>query len=353
MTTPATPEPDGSYRILSVTGKRNKEKITELIPDGELLTGRGQLFSDNRLRPLSPFVGEAGFIYRTSGRGYFNVCHSDAGGMCGSDGYSEYSAKGSGRPIELRLSRSPLPEISATDAEAVAMLSATGATATSFVDAPGSGSTAGATTSLLTEAPLPPGTVKAVWVQRKITFRYTSSTTIYNCRSLQDKIRRILKEIGSLEGSKVLVNCANIPGQSTLLPGLELNPKVQITAAVPRQVTPDLIERLAKGQTKRDLIAKVRGLRSVVDNPETQFPARARRVTFDDNAWGDRMTPGDCELLEQLRDQVFVPLGIRVVDDSIHCVPGMLNRGSGGLEIEVLEPWKDDAPPAEQSSPRA
>ena len=33
-----TPEPDGSYRILSVTGKRNGKRIVELLPEGEMLT---------------------------------------------------------------------------------------------------------------------------------------------------------------------------------------------------------------------------------------------------------------------------------------------------------------------------
>jgi hypothetical protein len=105
VSTAALPEPDGSYRILSITGKRNGKRIVELIPAGEFVTTQTFLYSDNRLLPASPFIGEGGFSYRTSDAKYFNVCHSGEDGTCGRKGYREYDGKRAGRSIQLVLKR--------------------------------------------------------------------------------------------------------------------------------------------------------------------------------------------------------------------------------------------------------
>jgi len=105
VTTAAAPEPDGSYRIVSITGKRNGRRIVELVPAGEMVTAHTFLFADNRLLPAEPFVGEAGFSYRTSNSQYFNVCHAGEDGYCGWKGYREYDGKRGGRPIRLQLTR--------------------------------------------------------------------------------------------------------------------------------------------------------------------------------------------------------------------------------------------------------
>lgn len=105
VSTAALPEPDGSYRILSITGKRNGKRIVELVPSGEFVTAHTFLYSDNRLLAASPFVGEAGFSYRTSDDKYFNVCHAGEDDTCGWKGYREYDGKRGGRSIQLVLKR--------------------------------------------------------------------------------------------------------------------------------------------------------------------------------------------------------------------------------------------------------
>jgi hypothetical protein len=116
LETPALPEPDGSYRIVSITGKRNGRRIVELVPAGDMVTDHTMLFADNRLLPASPFVGEGGFSYRTSNKQYFNVCHAVEEGQCGWKGYREFDGRRAGRPISLELSRvvepttAPAPE---------------------------------------------------------------------------------------------------------------------------------------------------------------------------------------------------------------------------------------------------
>jgi hypothetical protein len=110
LETAPAPEADGSYRILSITGKRNGKKIVELVPEGEMLTSEEQfMFSDNRLLPGSPHMSEAGFSYRTSDSKYFNVCHAgeEEGGHCGSEGYREFDGRKGERAVRFELSREP------------------------------------------------------------------------------------------------------------------------------------------------------------------------------------------------------------------------------------------------------
>lgn len=111
LETAAVPEPDGSYRIVSIIGKRNGKRIVELVPAGEIVTAHTMLFGDNRLLPASPFVGDGGFSFRTSNKEYFNVCHAVEEGHCGWKGYREYDGKRAGRPIRLELTRvtEPVP----------------------------------------------------------------------------------------------------------------------------------------------------------------------------------------------------------------------------------------------------
>jgi len=117
--TAADPEPDGSYRILSVTGKRNGKRIVELMPEGEMVTSDEQfMFADNRLLPASPFVSEGGFSYRTSDSSYFNLCHAGEDGNCGARGYGEFDGKKGYRSVEFELTR--IPDATPADAPVAA-----------------------------------------------------------------------------------------------------------------------------------------------------------------------------------------------------------------------------------------
>jgi hypothetical protein len=115
--TAADPEPDGSYRILSITGKRNGKQIVELLPEGDVLTSAEQfMFADNRLLPAAPYVGEGGFSYRTSDSNYFNLCHAGEDGNCGPKGYREFDGKKGMRAVRFELTRIPDVSPAATPA---------------------------------------------------------------------------------------------------------------------------------------------------------------------------------------------------------------------------------------------
>lgn len=173
-------------------------------------------------------------------------------------------------------------------------------------------------------------TVNAVWVEKDIEFTYMGFTSYYSCDGLRDKLRWVLKEIGARPGFKVTVGGCISTGPDVL-------PHARITAAMPRAVTPELLAELAKDASQRELVARSTGKTADVNEPTAQFPARARIIEFKDDPL-NHIQAGDCELVEQLRDYVFVPLGAKVVEDRMRCTPKQLNLFGVHLTIEVLEP---------------
>jgi hypothetical protein len=208
----------------------------------------------------------------------------------------------------------------------------------------------------------PAGTVPAIWVSKEISFTYFGSTALYYCDGLRNKVKWVLKQLGVMDGYKVRIrSCFNTggpeirygPAGPEFYSGAEFTPRVVIEVVVPQQVTSELLAELDERQGERELIARVRGESSVVDNTEAQFAASKRRVTFDDASRRGRIEAGDCELIEQMRDSVFVPLGFRVVEDKMNCIPNRVQRGSVNLALEVLEPWTPEPAPGQPADPAA
>jgi hypothetical protein len=173
--------------------------------------------------------------------------------------------------------------------------------------------------------------VNVVWVEKDLAFTYMAFTSFYSCDGLRDKVRWVLKEIGARPGYKVLVRaCFNATGPEHM-------PRVEIRAALPMEATPELLAEIAKGETKRELIARATGRSEITTEATAQVPARRRQIRFDPTATS-RIQPGDCELMQHLRDHVFVPFGIRMVENELDCVPKQITLNNIRLTIEVLEP---------------
>jgi hypothetical protein len=176
-------------------------------------------------------------------------------------------------------------------------------------------------------------TVNAVWVERELTFTYMPLTSYYSCDGLRDKVTWLLKELGARPGFKV-VSRGCIEAQ-----GPEVFPGVKINAAFPAEATPELLASLASEASKRELKARAGGKPAPVAEATAQFPARVKRVELRSGASSaDVLQNGDCELIEQLRDRAFGPLGVKVVADQVHCVPKQISLGAVRLSVEVLEP---------------
>lgn len=192
-----------------------------------------------------------------------------------------------------------------------------------------SGAALSAKTSPAPAAEGPP--VNAVWVDHDLQFTYTGFTTHYSCNGLEDKVKYILKQLGARPGFKVSgFGCA-------VSSGPELMPHVRIRAALPMAATPEVLAELEKTRSTRELAARASGQpSSSVDAATSQFPATWRTVTFEGTPISD-IQDGDCELLEQLADHVFKPLGVQVLEGGgLRCVPNQVNINGVQMKVKVL-----------------
>lgn len=171
----------------------------------------------------------------------------------------------------------------------------------------------------------------AVWVQQELTLAYMGFTNYYSCEGLRDKLRWVLDEVGARPGYEIrTTGCVNVTGPERM-------PGARIVAALPVEATPEVLSRLESGAAKQALVARSTGKAEASgDVAVAQFPARPRLVEFRGRP-GGRLQDGDCELMEQVRDRVLVPLGVRIVDDGLRCAPRSVSPGSLRLTVEVLE----------------
>ena len=172
--------------------------------------------------------------------------------------------------------------------------------------------------------------VQAVWKAQEITFHYQSFTTFYSCSTLEAKVRKLLLAVGADKRTKVRSRgCMN----SHEIPKL---PYVQITILSPVEATPEQLAELEKTRSHRELVARVRGDSKQAEVAEAQFPAHWKRVSLSRGKLG--LEPGDCELVSELKKKVLPRLGVKIVDDDVHCVPNQLSITQPQLVIDVLAP---------------
>lgn len=179
--------------------------------------------------------------------------------------------------------------------------------------------------------------VAAVWVEHDASFVYFGQTTYYTCHGLRDKVRHLMKRVGARpDDLEVRVSCVESGG------GVEVMPRVQVHAALPAVATPERLQELAD-DSRRQLVAKVRG---GGDERLRQFPAVATVVEFK-GSQRDPVEDGDCELLEQMVERVFTPMGLAVTEGSrLSCMPRHVSAGSVVLRLATLQKAPEpDAPP--------
>jgi hypothetical protein len=161
------------------------------------------------------------------------------------------------------------------------------------------------------EAAVPAVAVQAIWKEQEINFHFQSFTTFYSCNSLEDKIERILHELGA--HATVRVRDVACPFSVARMP------RVLIQLRSPVEATPDALAEYEKGRTRRELVARVRGERAEESADMAQFPATWKSVTLSRGPLD--LDSGDCELVRELRRKVFPKLAVRITKDDMRCSP--------------------------------
>jgi hypothetical protein len=151
--------------------------------------------------------------------------------------------------------------------------------------------------------------VTAVWVPKHIEFIYQGFTTHYSCDGLQDQIRVMLKKLGAQNLRVTQLGCVR-PEGPTEFPGVNVTMSVLVPAS-----------SAAASKAK---------------SSSTPVQAQWREVVLMPLSSGYN-EEGNCELIEQFKQQ-FLPLfTTRKINYGSTCVPYQLTMGTH-LSTQVLVP---------------
>ena len=169
--------------------------------------------------------------------------------------------------------------------------------------------------------------VQAGWKTQEIRYSYTGFTTAYDCDAAADRIKAILKALGAHPQTRVSAQgCTfNRPSRNFF---------ITITTATPVPVA-DLSKSPA--QTSRDELLKRLGVASA--QLDQTFPAEWKTVELSRDRKLD-LEPGDCELMEGLRDHVLPKLSVKIQADRVQCIPRQVSYQTPELTVSALVPMK-------------
>lgn len=182
--------------------------------------------------------------------------------------------------------------------------------------------------------------VPAVWQPRKLSFSYSSATTIFSCSALARRVASILRAVGARDDIQVRTSgCSeSVPPSPTGVsdrvsvgiwdpmseraargPDGRQHVTVYVRLMLPTEVTPEVRAELEKDKSRRELVARVTGNPAARFNDPVMFSAQWQPVTLSRKTIG--IEPEECELLDQMSPGVFRKLGMRTVSGSVVCSP--------------------------------
>jgi hypothetical protein len=143
-----------------------------------------------------------------------------------------------------------------------------------------------------------------VWQTYDLDFHYFASGTYYNCSALETRLESMLRQLGAEKTVRATVTgCFGTADVGNML-------SARIHVRMPALAG---------------------------DAPAESFMATTKTVTLKSGRSGDS-SGGDCELLEQVRDQILPALKLQVVKDDLHCIPHSANPPGRSLQVVALLP---------------
>lgn len=173
--------------------------------------------------------------------------------------------------------------------------------------------------------------IQAGWKTQEIRYSYTGFTTAYDCNAAEDRLRAILRALGAHEQTRVSAQGCSLNRPSR-------NFFITITTATPVPLS-DLPKQ---APTSRDELLKRIGV--APKQLDETFPAEWKTIQLSRDRKLD-LDPGDCELMEGLRDHVLPKLSVKVEADRVQCIPRQVTLQTPELTVSALVPLaKPDAP---------
>jgi hypothetical protein len=209
-----------------------------------------------------------------------------------------------------------------------------------------------------------PQVVPAVWKEHELAFTYMGHTSHYSCSGLRSMITKILGQMGARPGFTVKMgSCFESMSTDPSMPavlggsvpttirGVQTMPTVRLNVAFPVEATSEALAEMQEGAAERELVRRAQGLPTDFDPALDQFAAVYTTVVLWDGAHGP-IDPGDCELIETMRDQVFEKVGMEILEDRMACTPGEARMGSIRMKVRILEqPRPLEAPKEDAKEP--
>jgi hypothetical protein len=159
----------------------------------------------------------------------------------------------------------------------------------------------------------------AVWTPKEFKFIYQGFTTKYSCDGLQDKVRRILLDLGARKDLVITRwGCAGDSGRPDPFPGVAV---------------------------KMSVLEPLDAAKSGASEPSLPAHWQNIKLRLDHNTLSEA---GECELVEQVKQKILPLFATRNVDYKSTCVPHQLSPGGTQLAADVLiaDPAPAQAAPA-------
>jgi len=172
--------------------------------------------------------------------------------------------------------------------------------------------------------------VQSLWQPQEIKYSYMGFTTAYNCDAFETKLETILKRLGAHPETQVrATGCEfNVPSRNFFV-------TVTTATAVPAsEAAAKAIKTGTHTESQQKLLDKL-GVKKPFSTDA--FPAQWTTVDLAKDRKMD-LQPGDCELMEGLRDQLLPKLSIKIVMESVHCTPKQLSIQTPPLTVSALVP---------------
>ena len=168
--------------------------------------------------------------------------------------------------------------------------------------------------------------VQATWKTQEIRYSYVGFTTAYDCDAAEDRLKAILRALGAHEQTRVSAQGCNLNRPSR-------NFFITITTATPVPLA-DAKPTATVNTSKEELLKRLGVASKQLD--ET-FPAEWKTVELSRDRKLD-LEPGDCELMQGLRDHVLPKLSVKILADRVECIPRQLSYQTPELKVSALVP---------------
>ena len=166
--------------------------------------------------------------------------------------------------------------------------------------------------------------VQATWKIQEIKYSYFGFTTAYSCDAAERKLKSILTALGSHPATEVQASGCPLDSPSR-------NFFITITTATPIPVSE--VPKPTSNEAARAELLKRLGVKS--DFEAEEFPANWKSVDLSRDK-KLRLEPGDCELMQGLRDNVLPKLTVKIETDRVSCTPRQVSINTPELGVSAL-----------------